>query len=346
MLRPFRTGATGIALVLLAASVAGCDRSAAFLAGEPWPPRPPELPVEARAAIEAGEAWEGIGAAVPSLRVVEARSSAEWAALWGFVGRQPPGSLPPGRTAVGIFMGTGSPAVRVSTLRAVPVGAEGGRGPVTLVTYGVLGGTVAAAGGGGGSPWAIRLLPGGAPPSVRTEEVAMPATATVTVVPGPEAAAALASGLAFEGDDARLEQGGIFLARDEASWARLWTAAGRTPPVALAPGASAVGVFAGTQPVGGNRVFTGSVVTDPDGTTVFRHAIVPPGIGTPAGGGRRPWAIRILPAAGGPIAAIDLRAEASQPAWTRQSVAALVQGPVVPRTVVVAPPPDIQARPR
>jgi hypothetical protein len=329
----------GLAFVVLAVALGGCERSASLLAGEPWPPRPPELPVEARAAIEAGEAWEGTGAAAAAFQVLEARSEAEWNAMWALVGRAPPGSLAAGRTAVGIFLGTASPAVRVSTLQAIPVAGTAGTPPATLVTYGVLG---AGIGGGGRSPWAIRLLPQGTGRAVRTEEVRMPATARTPVVPGPEAEAALARGLAFEGDDARLPTGGLYLATDGAGWARLWAAAGRPAPGPLPSGAKAVGVFAGTQPVGGARVFTGAAATDTDGTTVLRYAVQPPDAGAPAGGGRRPWAIRILPGAAGEVAAIDLEAEAALAPWHRRSVAALVNGVPAPRRPVTALPPEIQ----
>jgi hypothetical protein len=74
---------------------------------EPSPPAVPAGPVEVAVPTIDGEtAWEGVLSAGATDMRVTARDQRDWGILWQLVGREPPGALPEGAMAVGIFLGT------------------------------------------------------------------------------------------------------------------------------------------------------------------------------------------------------------------------------------------------
>lgn len=77
------------------------------MAGEPAPPAVPAGPVEVEVpAIGDETAWGGVLSAGATDMRVTARDQRDWDILWQLVGREPPGALPDGAMAVGIFLGT------------------------------------------------------------------------------------------------------------------------------------------------------------------------------------------------------------------------------------------------
>ena len=72
--------------------------------------------------------WRAESARAQSQSFLVARDDSEWAALWDLAGRPPPGRLPPGQMALGVFLGTRTTTgYSVDILRIRPERRDGQR---------------------------------------------------------------------------------------------------------------------------------------------------------------------------------------------------------------------------
>jgi len=335
---------------LSALALTGCARSAALLAGEPWPPREAVVPPEAVAALRAEEAWEGATSAAAEPAILIARTAPEWDGIWQTVGRPPPRPLPDGQSAVAVFAGPRSAATRVAMLdvSVSPAATMQAQSSAT-VRYAVFGSDALAGevASGGPSPWAVRLVPLADGP-IAVARVPIETASLPPVRPPPEVLSALQAETAFEGTSAVPAASGSYVARTQEEWERLWALADAPPPGSLPVDASAVGVFAGEQPIPGGRVFTAGLELErtlgPADEAVLRYAVNPPSADAPQDAeGRRPWAIRLVPGAATEVFLVDLRSEEALPSWWRQPVFTMVRGGAeAPRTRVTRSPPRLE----
>lgn len=105
--RVWRGMVTGTVLSVLASLVSGCGGGAvAWLAGETSAPGAAGIAGDTPPPLSARAMWRGENARAQAQSFLVARNDAEWAALWDLAGRAPPGSLPPGQMALGVFLGT------------------------------------------------------------------------------------------------------------------------------------------------------------------------------------------------------------------------------------------------